>query len=74
MAEPIRRGMELKICAEGDAMRDSVMLAVGGRGGGGMGGGGNSVGSEILEGRDTEVGWGDVFRTGEELREGVSEA
>ena len=63
MAEPIRRGMEMKICAEGDALPGQAMSR-----GGEVSAGvrGPSVGMEILEGRDTEIGWGDVFRMGEE--------
>ncbi len=57
MAEPIRRGMELKI------VRDGVWrpLALGGAGGGG----GASIHEDILRGKDDTLTWEDVF-TGEE--------
>jgi proteasome maturation protein len=55
MAEPIRRGMELKITRDGE-WRPLCL-------GGGMPG----VHEEILSGRDTMIGWEDVF-TGAEMR------
>ncbi|KAF2869741.1 proteasome maturation factor UMP1-domain-containing protein [Massariosphaeria phaeospora] len=55
IAEPIRRGMELKIAAAGE-WRPAVL------------GGASGVHKAILEGRDTEIGWEDVF-VGNELRE-----
>jgi proteasome maturation protein len=55
MAEPIRRGMELKIAREGEWR--PVML----------GGGRPGVHEDILSGRDTSIGWEDVF-TGTEMR------
>ncbi len=57
MAEPIRRGMELKI------VRDGVWrpMALGGA----AGGGGASVHEDILRGKDDSLTWEDVF-TGEE--------
>ncbi|KAK4234707.1 proteasome maturation factor UMP1-domain-containing protein [Achaetomium macrosporum] len=58
MAEPIRRGMELKITREGEWRP----MALGG-GNGGMG----SVHEEILAGKDDTISWEDVF-TGEETR------
>ncbi|KAL2137200.1 hypothetical protein VTI74DRAFT_6411 [Chaetomium olivicolor] len=63
MAEPIRRGMELKITREGEWRP----MALGGGNFGGMG----SVHEEILRGRDETVTWEDVF-TGEESRAVVS--
>jgi proteasome maturation protein len=55
MAEPIRRGMELKIAREGEWR---PLCLSGGRPG---------VHEEILNGRDTTIGWEDVF-TGMEMR------
>ncbi|OAA68312.1 20S proteasome maturation protein [Niveomyces insectorum RCEF 264] len=61
MAEPVRRGMELKITREGE-WRPLV-----------LGGGGSSssqqpsVHEDILLGRDATVDWEDIY-TGEELR------
>ena len=60
IAEPVRRGMELAIVRGGE-WRPACL-------GGGMGG---SLHSDILSGRDSEVGWEDVFFGGEEGREGV---
>ncbi|KAI9713471.1 MAG: hypothetical protein M1820_000853 [Bogoriella megaspora] len=57
IAEPVRRGMELKI-VESTEWRPRVM-------GGERAG---SVHADVLRGRDTEVEWEDVF-TGEETRE-----
>ncbi|KAI5295220.1 hypothetical protein KEM52_001997 [Ascosphaera acerosa] len=59
IAEPVRRGMELKMVRDADAMRPAM-----------LGGGVASVHEDILVlgGRDAEVGWEDVF-TGNELRE-----
>ena len=51
IAEPIRRGMELKTVREGE-WKPAVL------------GGSAGVHRDILEGRDCEVGWEDVF-TGE---------
>ncbi|EUC28968.1 hypothetical protein COCCADRAFT_29889 [Bipolaris zeicola 26-R-13] len=55
IAEPVRRGMELKIAEAGEWRP----LALGGSSG---------VHKDILQGRDCEIGWEDVF-TGNELRE-----
>ncbi|KAH9870524.1 hypothetical protein IAQ61_006000 [Plenodomus lingam] len=55
IAEPVRRGMELKIAQAGE-WRPAAL------------GGSSSVHKDILEGRDCEIGWEDVF-TGNELRE-----
>lgn len=51
IAEPVRRGMELKIAREGE-WRPMAL------------GGSSGLHKDILEGRDCEVGWEDVF-TGE---------
>jgi hypothetical protein len=55
MAEPIRRGMELKIAAEGEWRP----LA--------LGGGMPSVHEDILRGRDAAISWEDIY-TNEEQR------
>ncbi|KNG51496.1 UMP1-domain-containing protein [Stemphylium lycopersici] len=55
IAEPVRRGMELKI-AEAGEWRPVAL------------GGSSSVHKDILQGRDCEIGWEDVF-TGNELRQ-----
>ncbi|KAF2189815.1 UMP1-domain-containing protein [Zopfia rhizophila CBS 207.26] len=55
IAEPVRRGMELKITGAGE-WRPMVL------------GGASGVHCDILAGRDCEIGWEDVFK-GEELRE-----
>jgi proteasome maturation protein len=55
MAEPIRRGMELKITREGE-WRPLV-----------LGGGGRGVHEDILMGRESSIEWEDVF-TGGEMR------
>ncbi|CAN9166639.1 unnamed protein product [Alternaria alternata] len=55
IAEPVRRGMELKI-AEAGEWRPATL------------GGSSGVHRDILQGRDCEIGWEDVF-TGSELRE-----
>lgn len=56
VAEPIRRGMELKIAREGE-WRPAVL------GGSARGG----VHEDILRGRDSEICWEDVF-VGDETR------
>lgn len=61
MAEPIRRGMELKIAREGE-WRPAVLAASGAGGAGGAG-----VHEEILRGRETSIDWEDIF-TGEGTR------
>lgn len=48
IAEPIRRGMEIKIATAGE-WRPAVL------------GGASRVHKDILEGRDCEIGWEDVF-------------
>lgn len=55
MAEPIRRGMELKIVRDGEWRPIA------------LGGGLPSVHEDILRGRDDMISWEDVF-TGEEQR------
>ncbi|KAF2131710.1 UMP1-domain-containing protein [Dothidotthia symphoricarpi CBS 119687] len=55
IAEPVRRGMELKIAAAGE-WRPAAL------------GGSSGVHKDILQGRDCEIGWEDVF-VGNELRE-----
>lgn len=59
IAEPIRRGMELKITRDGEWRP----MALGGSTGG-------SVHEEILKGKEASVEWEDVF-TGEEQRAAV---
>lgn len=53
IAEPIRRGMELKIAREGE-WRPAV-----------LGGTGPGVHEEILRGSDTSITWEDVFKSDE---------
>ena len=55
IAEPVRRGMEAKICREGE-WRPACL------------GGSANVGGDVLSGRDTEISWEDVYR-GDETRE-----
>ncbi|KAG9228769.1 putative proteasome maturation factor UMP1 [Amylocarpus encephaloides] len=55
LAEPVRRGMELKITREGE-WRPAV-----------LGGARAGVHEDILRGKDSEISWEDVF-TGEEMR------
>jgi len=55
IAEPVKRGMELKIAGAGE-WRPAVLGASAG------------VHSDILAGRDCEIGWEDVF-VGNEMRE-----
>lgn len=52
IAEPVRRGMEAKICREGE-WRPACL------------GGSASVSGDILSGRDTECTWEDVYRADE---------
>ena len=49
MAEPLRRGMELKLVRDADSFRPSVL------------GGTCGVHEDILTGRDSSVAWEDVF-------------
>jgi proteasome maturation protein len=48
MAEPIKRGMELGIVRQGEWRPGAL-------------GGSAGVSGDILEGRDTEIAWEDVF-------------
>ncbi|CAD6592150.1 MAG: hypothetical protein ASARMPRED_006052 [Alectoria sarmentosa] len=57
IAEPVRRGMEMKICREGEWR--PVCL-----------GGSAGVGGDVLAGRDAELSWEDVYK-GDETREGA---
>ncbi|EAW12943.1 proteasome maturation protein [Aspergillus clavatus NRRL 1] len=59
IAEPVRRGMELKIVRDG-TFRPAVL--------GGTRGGNVHEDILVLGGRDTEVGWEDIFQ-GDEFRE-----
>ncbi|RHZ59443.1 proteasome maturation protein [Aspergillus thermomutatus] len=59
IAEPVRRGMELKIVRDG-TFRPAVL--------GGNKGGNVHEDILVLGGRDTEVGWEDIFQ-GDEFRE-----
>ncbi|KAK3707507.1 hypothetical protein LTR37_012149 [Vermiconidia calcicola] len=59
IAEPVKRGMELAIVRGGEWMPMC------------MGGGGGGVHEDILSGRDAEIGWEDVFVSGEEMRDQV---
>ena len=61
MAEPIRRGMELKITRDGQWRPLALSGALGT----------SSVHEEILRGRDETITWEDVF-TGEEQRGAVA--
>ncbi|KAK4130502.1 proteasome maturation factor UMP1 [Trichocladium antarcticum] len=65
MAEPIRRGMELKITREGEWR--PMVLGNGAGAAGGMG----SVHEEILKGRDDTITWEDVY-SGEDTRAPVA--
>ncbi|KAI9679268.1 MAG: hypothetical protein M1817_005287 [Caeruleum heppii] len=49
MAEPVRRGMELRIAEEGEWRPDVL-------------GGSAGVSADVLRGREAEMGWEDVFR------------
>lgn len=53
IAEPVRRGMELKIVRDG-TFRPAVL--------GGLRGGNVHEDILVLGGRDTEVGWEDIFQ------------
>ena len=59
IAEPVKRGMEMKIVRGGE-WRPAVLNA----GAGALG----DVHADVLAGRDQEIGWEDVFR-GQESRE-----
>ncbi|KAL2406437.1 hypothetical protein ABEF95_015473 [Exophiala dermatitidis] len=60
IAEPLRRGMELKMVREADSFRPTVLGAPG------------RVHQEILTGRDTEITWEDVYQGQDGLRLGLS--
>ena len=64
IAEPVKRGMELAIVKAGEWRPEALAGGFGGIGSAG-------VHREILEGRDAEVGWEDVFTEGEVGREGL---
>lgn len=49
IAEPVKRGMELQICRAGE-WRPAVL------------GPSAAVSSDVLSGRDCDVGWEDVFK------------
>ncbi|MCJ1405729.1 hypothetical protein MMC11_008959 [Xylographa trunciseda] len=57
IAEPVRRGMEIKICREGEWRAAAL-------------GGSAGVSGDVLEGRDERVEWEDIFG-GDETREAV---
>lgn len=57
LAEPVRRGMELNICREGE-WRPAAL------------GGSATVGGDVLSGRDAEITWEDVYR-GDDTRDGA---
>jgi proteasome maturation protein len=58
IAEPVRRGMEMRIVTMGE-WRPACLDVMG------LG----SVHSDVLAGRDCELGWEDVFGAGREFRE-----
>lgn len=58
IAEPVRRGMELKIAREGEWKPAA------------LGGGSSGVHEDVLRGREAVIDWEDVF-TGEEQRAAV---
>ncbi|WPH04772.1 Hypothetical protein R9X50_00766700 [Acrodontium crateriforme] len=60
IAEPVKRSMELSIVRAGEWRPGCLAGAPGG----------SNLHADILEGRDTEIGWEDVF-TGEEMRDGM---
>lgn len=64
LAEPVKRGMELAIVRAGEWTPQCLSP------GSGLGGGISGLHRDILEGRDTELDWEDVF-TGDELRDSV---
>lgn len=61
MGEPVRRGMEMKICREGEWVPSCV-------------GGSARTGEEILAGRDTEIAWEDIYKGEEGVRDGDIQA
>ena len=56
MAEPLRRGMELKLVRDADSFRPSVLGAPG------------RIHEDILAGRDGEMSWEDVYAGQDGLR------
>lgn len=58
MAEPIRRGMEMKLVRDSDWRFSGLKVDAG-----------RSVSEEILMGRDCSLGWEDVFSGRETRRE-----
>ncbi|EXJ55626.1 hypothetical protein A1O7_08555 [Cladophialophora yegresii CBS 114405] len=56
IAEPLRRGMELKLVRDADGFRPSALGAPG------------RVHEDILCGRDTEISWEDVYNGQDGLR------
>lgn len=64
VAEPVRRGMELRITRQGD-WQPSLLKGTPGLGGSARA---SSVHEDILMGRDESITWEDVFSGGEELR------
>jgi len=64
LAEPVKRGMELAIVRAGEWMPRCLAP------GSGLGGGIGGLHRDILEGRDTELDWEDVF-TGDEMRDTI---
>ena len=62
IAEPLRRGMELKMVREADSFRPSVLGAPG------------RVHEEILSGKDTELSWEDVYAGQDGMKLSVSSA
>lgn len=63
VAEPVRRGMELRITRQGE-WRPAVLSGTPGLGGAA----GSSLHEDILTGKDESVTWDEVFAGGEELR------
>lgn len=59
LAEPVKRGMEKKIVGAGEWRPACLSVGAGALG---------DVHKDVLEGRETEIGWEDVFR-GQEGRQ-----
>lgn len=57
----MRRGMEMKICREGEWVPSCL-------------GGSAKAGEEILAGRDTEISWEDIYTAEEGARDGDLQA
>lgn len=60
IAEPLRRGMELKMVREADSFRPTVLGAPA------------RLHEEVLTGRDVEITWEDVYQGQDGLRLGLS--